>query len=131
MNHRERKMLFCRRRWQTLAPPDSSSSQVFALGHGSHGGIGFHDNANAFGRNGSAGKRDALNALALCGSRLDGRGDGRPTAFIEQGVKGFECSGFSTEGRNAFGLSAPLYVGGAHILDPNARVSAAVDPAVL
>lgn len=124
-------MLFCRRGWQTLAPPDSPAGQVFALGHGAHGGIGFHDHANAFGRNGPAGKRDALNALALKGSWLDGWGDGRPTAFIEQGVRGFECGGFRAEGRNAFGLSAPLHVGGAHILDPNARVSAAVDPAVL
>ena len=72
-----------------------------------------------------------MNALALKGPRFDGRGDGRPTAFIEQGVRGFECSGFSAEFRNAFGLSAPFHVGGAHILDPNARVSAAVDPAVL
>ena len=131
VNNCEWKMLFCRRGWQTLAPPDSPPGQVFALRYGAHGGVGFHDHANAFRWDGPARKRDALNALALRGPWLDGWRDSRPTAFIEQGVRRFECSGFRTEGRNAFRLSAPFYVGGAHILDPNARVSAAVDPAVL
>jgi hypothetical protein len=131
VHQREREVLLGSGGGQTLAPPDAAAGHVLALGHGAHGGVGFNDEADALGRDGAAGQRNALDALALSGPGNDGSGHGGRAAAVDEGVGRFEARNALAERGNALGLGAARHVGGGHVLDPHARVRAAANPAVL